>query len=177
MVQYDPIKTSKDTIKNRIPSKSNAEIDQKMKGMLWIRNTDTTAEFVPGSFDETIFNGPNEFDPPHTAKKAQILIDLFTEFNTTYKFMVSKITAAIIKFEKKYPPAKFVRLSSEWVDLIISYENYGVSPEKPLLHQTLNVRLMSNSSENPAVSDTKDFKNYVDIEDVKVLTNLRKLSG
>lgn len=177
MAKYEPDKVTITSVKTRIPSLDPTVIDKKMQGMLW-KKIDTKSEFIPGSFDETVFNGPNEFDPPYTTEKNQILSDMFISFDTTYKFMVGKIANTITEFAKNNVPAiaKYVRLSGEWIDLIISYEQAGVPPDKPLLHQALNVRLIGSNSDLPAVSDTKDFKIYEEVEDVEVSTTLRALS-
>lgn len=170
MSKYEPIKESETIVKTRIPALSDAEIEKKMKGMLW-KKSGATSEFIPGSFDETIFNGPNEFDPPLDKEKIEVLNDMYTEFDTTYKFLITTVDTAITNFTKNnnLKTAAYVRLHPEWIDLLISYEKLGLPPFSPLLFQGLDVRIVKGT-DICAVSDTKDFKLHEDMASVEKAT-------
>jgi len=168
MAKHEPVTKSKENVKNRT-GRPDAEIDKKMNGMRWKKLSGNAIDFITGSFDETMFNGENEFDPPLTTERNQVLRDLWIEFHQDMVHLDNNTNKAIKDFEKgpqaTRATAVYMRVYSEWIDLMINHEHNGVPPATTLTFLGLHVILDEHNA--PAVSDTKDFTNFELIADIE----------
>ena len=154
-MKYEPQATIIAYAKVHLP-KPDAEIDLKLANVLWRRVSPVQIELVPGSYDDTVFNGPNEGDPQYLSEKDDILDAAWEDFKDMYIFLDEKVLDASVDFG---PTSVYARVPGEWTQLVIDRDHDGVPPTGAYLeirsHRIQHVT--PGTAEVAAVSDTADF--------------------
>jgi len=154
------------TIKTRIPSIPNIEVDHKLRGVLWKKTESNTILLITESYDETVFI--DQYGNPFDTEKVLILKDMYTYIENLYMHLDKEIDIAITTFELASSKAVYVQLYDVWIDLIIRRDYFGILPPNPIKVRNLLVRQLVNVK-TPAVSDEKMFTNKEDIKNTEKL--------